>query len=217
MISMISDEGRRIRPVVMMAKGMIVRGGEAKRSEEDRQVHLSADAIRLLVTNVLAEYKRVHKNLPARAVIHKTSAFNDDEKRGCNEALKALSVDCRDLLVVGDSFTRLYRQGEYPPLRGTFMQLDEANWYLYTRGSVYLYMAYPGMYVLKSVEISVAEADQSPRKLAEEILALTKMNWNNTQFDNALPITIKAARQVGGILKYATDLPQIEASYAYYM
>ena len=38
-------------------EGMIVRGGEAKRSEEDRQVHLSADAIRLLVTNVLAEYK----------------------------------------------------------------------------------------------------------------------------------------------------------------
>jgi hypothetical protein len=198
-------------------EGMIVRGGEAKRSEEDRQVHLSPDAIRDLVTNVLAEYKRVHKNLPARAVIHKTSAFNDDEKRGCNEALKALNVDCRDLLVVGDSMTRLYRQGEYPPLRGTFMQLDEANWYLYARGSVDFYMAYPGMYVPKSLEICVAEADQSPRKLAEEILALTKMNWNNTQFDNALPITIKAARQVGGILKYATDLPRIEASYAYYM
>jgi hypothetical protein len=97
------------------------------------------------------------------------------------------------------------------------MQLDEANWYLYTRGSVDFYMAYPGMYVPKSLEISVAETDQSPRKLAEEILALTKMNWNNTQFDNALPITIKAARQVGGILKYAIDLPQIEASYAYYM
>jgi len=61
------------------------------------------------------------------------------------------------------------------------------------------------------------EIDESPRKLAEEILALTKMNWNNTQFDSSLPITIKAARQVGGILKYATDLPKIEASYAYYM
>jgi hypothetical protein len=43
------------------------------------------------------------------------------------------------------------------------------------------------------------------------------MNWNNTQFDNAFPITIKAARQVGGILKYAAGLPEIEASYAYYM
>jgi len=198
-------------------EGMIVRGGEAKRSEEDRQVHLSAEAIRQLVTNVLTEYKRVHRNLPARAVIHKTSAFNEDEKGGCNDALKTLGVDVHDFLTIGTSFIRLYRQGEYPPLRGTFLQLDPDNWFLYTRGSVDFYMAFPGMYVPKTLEITAAEVDQSPRKLAEEILALTKMNWNNTQFDNAFPITIKAARQVGGILKYAADLPEIEASYAYYM
>lgn len=71
-------------------EGMIVRGGEAKRSEEDRQVHLSADVTRQLVVNVLTEYKRVHKNLPARVVIHKTSSFNGDEKRGCNDALKTM-------------------------------------------------------------------------------------------------------------------------------
>jgi hypothetical protein len=196
---------------------MIVRGGEAKRSEEDRQVHLTADAIAKLVINVLAEYKRVHKNLPARVVVHKTSGFNDEEKQGCNDALKPMGVDCHDYLAIGDSLFRLYRHGEYPPLRGTFVQMDTDNWYLYTRGSIDFYMAYPGMYVPRSLEIIAAEADQAPRKLAEETLALTKMNWNNTQFDNGLPITIKAARQVGGILKYAGDLPEIEASYAYYM
>ncbi|HOC54733.1 MAG TPA: hypothetical protein PKI20_03830 [Verrucomicrobiota bacterium] len=198
-------------------EGMIVRGGEAKRSEEDRQVHLTADAIAKLVINVLAEYKRVHKNLPARVVVHKTSGFNDEEKQGCNDALKPMGVDCHDYLAIGDSLFRLYRHGEYPPLRGTFVQMDTDNWYLYTRGSIDFYMAYPGMYVPRSLEIIAAEADQAPRKLAEETLALTKMNWNNTQFDNGLPITIKAARQVGGILKYAGDLPEIEASYAYYM
>jgi len=198
-------------------EGMVVRGGEAKRSEIDRQVHLSKKGIRDLVTNVLAEYKRHHGNLPARVVIHKTSSFNDHEKDGCNEALKELGVDHRDLLVINDSFVRLYRNGEYPPLRGTFMELDDKSWFLYTRGSVDFYMAYPGMYVPKSLAITPVEIDESPRKLAEEILALTKMNWNNTQFDSSLPITIKAARQVGGILKYATDLPKIEASYAYYM
>lgn len=198
-------------------EGMVVRGGEAKRSEIDRQVHLSKKGIRDLVTNVLAEYKRHHGNLPARVVIHKTSNFNDHEKDGCNEALKELGVDHRDLLVINDSFVRLYRNGEYPPLRGTFMELDDRSWFLYTRGSVDFYMAYPGMYVPKSLSITPVEIDESPRKLAEEILALTKMNWNNTQFDSSLPITIKAARQVGGILKYATDLPKIEASYAYYM
>lgn len=28
------------------------------------------------------------------------------------------------------------------------------------------------------------------------------MNWNNTQFDNFEPITLKAARKVGSIFKY---------------
>jgi hypothetical protein len=65
------------------------------------------------------------------------------------------------------------------------------------------------MYVPRSLETTPVETDESPRKLAEEILTLTKMNWNNTQFDNALPITIKAARQVGGILRYATDDPKV--------
>ena len=49
-------------------------------------------------------------------------------------------------------------------------------------------------------------------------MALTKMNWNNTQLDNSLPITIKAARQVGEILKYITeDGAYVEPNYCFYM
>jgi hypothetical protein len=40
------------------------------------------------------------------------------------------------------------------------------------------------------------------RAMAAEVLALTKMNWNSTQFDGALPIPIRAARQVGRVLKH---------------
>ena len=50
-----------------------------------------------------------------------------------------------------------------------------------------------------------------------ESLTLTKMNWNNTQFDGALPITMKAARQVGDILKYVPDGQTIDPRYRFYM
>ena len=59
--------------------------------------------------------------------------------------------------------------------------------------------------------------ESQPRLLAEEVLALTKMNWNNTQFDAALPITIKAAREVGKILRYADANVPIQKGYPYYM
>ena len=38
--------------------------------------------------------------------------------------------------------------------------------------------------------------------LAKDVLALTKVNWNTTQFDQKLPAPIKAAREVGRILKH---------------
>jgi hypothetical protein len=47
-------------------------------------------------------------------------------------------------------------------------------------------------------------------------MALTKMNWNATQFDQDEPITIKAARRVGEILKYVNQGEE-QSRYSYYM
>lgn len=58
---------------------------------------------------------------------------------------------------------------------------------------------------------------QPLQHIAYETLALTKMNWNNTQFDNGMPITIAAARQVGQVLKYLGDGQEIAPRYSFYM
>lgn len=198
-------------------EGMILRGGEAHKSEEDRKPHLSRlDTAKLLIS-VLTAFHREHKHWPARVVVHKTSVFNDDERHGCNDAFAELHISSRDLLVVTESFLRLFREGQYPPLRGTFANLDSRHSILYTRGSIDFYQMYPGMYVPRTLEITSVDVEQTPRVLAQEILALTKMNWNNTQFDAAFPITIKAARQVGAILKYLDATSPIQAGYAFYM
>jgi hypothetical protein len=43
------------------------------------------------------------------------------------------------------------------------------------------------------------------------------MNWNDTQLDQGLPITIRAAHQVATILKRAPAGQPIAARYAHYM
>lgn len=45
------------------------------------------------------------------------------------------------------------------------------------------------------------------------ILALTKMNWNNAQLDERNPLTLRTAYRVGSILKHVPT----EARIAYYM
>jgi hypothetical protein len=88
---------------------------------------------------------------------------------------------------------------------------------LYTRGSVEFFSTYPGMYVPQPLAMRIDAGDTTAKELARETLALTKMNWNNTQFDGHAPITIRAARQVGSILKYVGPDDPLESRYANYM
>lgn len=53
--------------------------------------------------------------------------------------------------------------------------------------------------------------------MAKEVLALTKMNWNNTQFDGKWPITLLAAKKVGSILRHLGPADQCQPHYGFYM
>ena len=88
---------------------------------------------------------------------------------------------------------------------------------LYAKGSVEFFRTYPGMYVPMPLLLRMKETSQPLPFLAEEVLALSKMNWNNTQFDGGFPITVRAARNVGDILKYVPDGSPIAPRYSFYM
>src|SRR5205085_9661182 len=120
-----------------------------------------------------------------------------------------------DLLSITRSYARLFRGNRYPPLRGTFFDTDTELFVLYTKGSVDFFSAYPGLYEPLPLGIRCDRITETPLLLAKEILALTKMNWNNTQFDGGEPISLRAARQVGDILKYVST--EYEPYYRFYM
>lgn len=127
------------------------------------------------------------------------------------------SVSSADLVHITDTTTRLYRSGPYPPLRGTAQFIEGGPSVLYTRGSVDFFSTYPSQYVPRPLAVSAHVSDSTPRKLCEEVLALTKMNWNNAQFDGGYPITLRAARRVGDILKYVDPNARVEPRYSFYM
>jgi hypothetical protein len=169
-----------------------------------------------LLKNALKNYKDEHWHYPGRVVVHKSSTFNDEELKGAERALQELEIQSFDLLSVSDSWMRLVRKAYYPPLRGTFWEMDDRQSLLYTNGSVQLYEEYPGLYVPRSLLIHHAKCSTDVRQLALEVLTLTKMNWNNSQITALEPITVKAARQVGRIIKYA-DGTQGAVPYRFFM
>lgn len=198
-------------------EGMIIRGDPVELTKNDPQPHLNKiDACKLL-SHALKKYREEHRHLPARVVLHKTSTFNKAELAGFSEAVQDQLVEFSDFLYLAKAGMRLFRHGNYPPLRGTFLHLDDTNHLLYTRGSSEFYETYTGMYIPKALHLRLAVHETATEQLGSEILALTKLNWNSTQIDGSLPITLRAARRVGDVLKYVPDEEEPRAQYSFYM
>ncbi len=136
---------------------------------------------------------------------------------GFGASIKESRINAADYVTVQRTDMRLLRHGIYPPYRGTHVEFDEKNHLLYTRGAVGYYETYPGLYIPQPLEIRIVESDESPGIICKEILGLTKMNWNNTQFDGKYPITIECARRVGDIMKYLGEDEQPQIRYSFYM
>lgn len=200
-----------------LGNGLILRGTPIEIDKNDRVPRLSAEQAHDLLIAALNEYRVALRTFPARVVIHKSSNFTEEEIDGLEAAAREMKIDAVDFVTVMDSKLRLFRDGNYPPFRGTFAPLDEQRHLLYTRGSVWYYQTYPGLYVPQPIELRIVQSEESPSFIAKEILGLTKMNWNNTQFDGKYPVTLGCSRKVGEIMKYLkeSDTPQIR--YGFYM
>jgi hypothetical protein len=74
-----------------------------------------------------------------------------------------------------------------------------------TTGSVEFYSTYPGMYVPRPLGLRPSRLTLSPRELGTEILALSKMNWNQSRLDARPLITLKTTDQVEQILRFCVS------------
>jgi hypothetical protein len=198
-------------------EGVVVRGGTATISKEDLQAHLPEEHAYNLLRDALSSYRDTHRTFPARLVMHKSSRFDDAERRGFEAALQEKGISTHDFLWISNTTCRLYRAGQYPPLRGTLLMLDDREMVLYTRGSVEFFQTYPGKYVPAPLRLVCDSSEQTQRFLAHEVLSLSKMNWNNTQFDGAEPVTLRASRKCSEVLRYCSEGLPIEPRYSFYM
>ncbi len=184
-------------------RGLILRGARAQTETRGRHPYLTAKDAEELVAQSIAAYKAHHRHVPARLVVLKTSRFRPEEAEGIDAALGQSGIEMSDLVWVQESSPiAIFRDGNYPVLRGTFVDLGGKG-LLYTRGSVPFYGTFPGLRVPRPLLLVPHEnSDSKILTLAKDVLALTKVNWNTTQFDQKLPAPIKAAREVGRILKH---------------
>lgn len=184
-------------------EGLVLKGEPVRWDKDrDRRPHLSEEAAKRLVEQALTLYEKHFDRVPGRVVVHKTSRYWPEELRGFQAGLG--SVKSFDLLALDRRGIRFLRLGKEPPMRGTVIELAKRNYLIFTRGYIPFLRGYPGLRVPNPLEVVEHHGDSSADRVCSEILALTKLNWNNCAFASGSPITTAFSKQVGRIL---TELP----------
>ena len=150
--------------------------------------------------------------VPARSRIGGDRAF-------FQKAIEQSEIEIADFIwMPRRSPVRLFRNGVYPPLRGTAMRLDDEQAILYTRGSVDFFRTYPGLYVPNPLVLHAQRRDTPDWSLLlKETLALTKMNWNSANMAGLMPITLRFSRLVGDVLREVPADREPQPKYKFYM
>ena len=95
--------------------------------------------------------------------------------------------------------------------------MNGSRHFLYTTGFYEPWGTYPGPHVPQPLEILSGAHSGDIRRVSEELLGLTKMNWNSASIGGRVPITLEMARTVGPIMAEVPEDEVPEVSYRYYM
>jgi hypothetical protein len=111
---------------------------------------------------------------------------------------------------------KLYRDGNYPVLRGLAFIENDRKAYLWTNGFTPRIQSYTGKEVPNPLSIKICRGDTDIETVLKDVLALTKLNYKNCKFSNAAPVTLRFADAVGEILTAGpTENPPL--SFRYYI
>lgn len=216
-----TDDSKKMRTSMAQiftftGEGLVIRGDRFEwDTHKDRSPHLDKNGATKLLKQAIELYTNRIGQLPERVVIHKSSKYWDDEKSGFEEVLKGIKF--YDMISFGERDIRFFRYGQYPPLRGTVIQLSKKNYLLYTRGYSPYLKTYPGAHVPLPLEILEHFGESSADTILSEILSLSKMNWNSAEFSLAMPITLLFSKRVGEIMASLPSDVEPKHPYLFYM
>jgi hypothetical protein len=197
--------------------GMVFRGALGPWFNPKRgDYHLDRGAARELATKVVRAYVERHGRPPHELFIHGRVRFHDEEwigfREGVGPATKLVGVRIRE---AGD--LKLFRQGKMAALRGLVHVENETTAYLWTKGFTPRLQKYPGREVPNPILVEVCRGHARLETVLNDIMALTKLNYNSCVFADGLPVTLKFADDVGEILTAGPIKGEVPLPFRHYI
>lgn len=200
--------------------GVVFRGANGPWKTGDYEYHLKKDAAKNLLSLVLATYSEMHDGPPKELFIHGQTYFNDEEWSAfCDASPKETNVVGVRIRTTGGEM-KLFRDGDYPVLRGTALLLDKQTAYLWTTGYVPQLDTYIGPETPNPLHITVMRSKYPKpdiRTVLTDIMGLTKINYNSCNFNDGMPVTVRFARMVGDVLTMGSAKGQERQPFKFYV
>jgi hypothetical protein len=200
-------------------EGVVFRGALGPWYHTDtKQFHIDKPAARRLVEMVVQEYLDQHDNKPpSELFLHAKSYFTDEEwdgfVSGAPSETNVVGVqisDAKDAL-------KLFRSGKYPIVRGTALLLSDSEAYLWTSGYAPRLDTYIGPETPNPLLVKRQRGNCALQTVLEDVMSLTKINFNSCLHNDRLPVTIRFADAVGEVILAAPQTSEPKLAFKFYI
>jgi hypothetical protein len=169
-------------------------------SPKTKEMHLSGSEAKKLMLKVLSTYDDVGGKTLTEVFLHYRSPINWGEyaafRSVCPSQVKLVAIRVRE-----DRYgIHLFREGDWPPIRGSFWRVNDRMGYLWGTGFKPRLGTYDGMETPVPLRIEIQYGQADLMQVASDILGLTKLNFNECKLGDSAPVTIGFSDHVGEIL-----------------
>ncbi len=186
-------------------------------SPERGTFRLARPAAKRLLEGVLQTYQQLEGKALTEIFLHSRSSIDDEEFEGfqdaCPVGVKLVGIRVRQER--GD--IRLFREGSYPALRGSFWQASKRRGYLWGSGFKQRLATYDGWEVPVPLRIELQHGEVEVEQVARDILGLTKLNYNACRLGDSEPVTIGFSDAVGEILVSNPSVQDRRPNFKFYI
>ncbi len=189
-------------------------------SPETGQFHLDRVEAKRLIRMVLEEYENERQRPPREVFIHGKTRFNEQEWLGFCDAVDLEKTKLTAVRITRSNEFKLYSSGELAVKRGTALKLTPRLGLLWTMGYIARLGTYPGRETPNPLRIEIVNDSSAVvpiEVVMEDILVLTKMNFNSCIYADGVPVTLRFAEAIGDVLVAAKDTNVPPLPFRYYI
>ncbi len=210
--------------------GAIFRGNIGLfKSEDSIGYHLDQDSAENLLGMALDDFYESQGGYPKELFIHGRVKFEDEEWIGFENAIQKRKADTQlNGILIKDTrsdkrrklklFKETHRQkNNYGVMRGLGWIINKESGYLFTRGFIPRLGSTNHLETANPLYIEVNRGNANIETVMQDVLALTKLNYNACIYGDGLPVTLRFSDLIGNILTATKNWESEMRQFKYYI